>query len=126
MKLQFVAQEYSVCQLSPGEAIPAWANWNDNSDFISISQTEDELTVITQSARVPEGTKKQSNFACMRVTGNLEFDVIGVIAGISSVLAQEKIPILSISTYNTDYFLIPKSKADLAISSLKTAGYEFE
>ena len=118
MKLQFLEGEYSVCQLLPNLPIPSWAN-----DFLSISQTEDELTIISRSPGVPADVKAQHQFCCFRVVGELEFDVIGVIAGISTVLADQKIPILSISTYNTDYFLIPLSQRELAIKSLSESGY---
>ena len=43
----------------------------------------------------------------------MEFDVIGVIAGISKVLANASISLLSISTFDTDYFLVSESDKGL-------------
>ncbi|MDE0937360.1 MAG: ACT domain-containing protein [Mariniblastus sp.] len=119
MKLQFLETTYSVCQLPAKTTIPDWA-----STYMAVIRTDDELTIITATDTVPETVKAEHGFACFRVTGNLAFDVIGVIAAISRVLAESEIPILSVSTYNTDYFLIANANLDLARLSLHRAGYE--
>ena len=122
MKLQFLEPLYSVCQLSPKSSLPAWAL----HDFLAIIRTDDELTIIAPTFAVPVNVKAQHDFVCFRVTGDLAFDIVGVIAAISFELAQSKIPILSISTYNTDYFLVSKSNQEPARLALITAGYEFQ
>ena len=119
MKLQFLETTYSVCQLAAHMSVPAWA-----SSYMAVIRTDDELTIITATDAVPETVKAEHNFACFRVTGKLEFDVIGVIAEISRVLAESEIPILSVSTYNTDYFLIANDNLDSARLSLSRAGFE--
>ena len=44
-------------------------------------------------------------------------------ANISGVLARAKISIFSISTYDTDYILVKKQTASLALNALKKDGY---
>ncbi|MDA7859434.1 ACT domain-containing protein [bacterium] len=119
MKLQFLETTYSVCQLAANTSIPDWAN-----SYMAVIRTDDETTIITATDAVPKTVKAEHDFACFRVTGKLEFDVIGVIAAISQILAEAEIPILSVSTYNTDYFLIANANLDLARLSLRRAGYE--
>ena len=119
MKLQFLETTYSVCQLAAHMSVPDWA-----SSYMAVIRTDDELTIITATDLVPEAVKAEHDFACFRVTGKLEFDVIGVIAAISRVLAESEIPILSVSTYNTDYFLIANDNLDLARLSLSQAGFK--
>ncbi len=119
MQLQFLETIYSICQFEPSESIPDWAN-----DFLAVIRTDDELTVIAPTSSVTQSTKAQHDFVCFRVVGQLEFDVIGVIAAISKVLADAEIPILSISTYNTDYFLIAVANQVPARSVLLDAGYK--
>lgn len=121
MKLQFLQPNYSVCQLEPNVEIPGWAN-----AFFSICRTDEELTIIIDSQQVPNDTKAQHDFVCFRVLGEMEFDVIGVIARISKAIADAEIPILSISTYDTDYFLIPRGKKESAKTALIQSGYEFQ
>lgn len=121
MELQFLESVYSVCQLLPDDDLPAWAL----QEFLAIIRTDDELTIIAPTSAVPENVKAQHSFVSFRITGDLAFDVIGVIAAISSELARAEIPILSISTYNTDYFLVAKSNQEPARLALINAGYEF-
>lgn len=122
MKLEFFEPDYSVCQLSPETSLPSWAL----REFLAIVRTDDELTIIAPTSVVPKDIIAQHDFVCFRVSGNLAFDVVGVIATISSVLAKAKIPILSISTYNTDYFLVSRSNQEPARLALISAGHEFQ
>ncbi|MFT5300910.1 MAG: hypothetical protein ACI87E_002302 [Mariniblastus sp.] len=122
MKLQFLPTVYSVCQLAPDSNIPTWAQLT----FLALIRTEDELTIVAPTPVVPKDVKAQHDFACFRVVGSMEFDMIGVIAAISRVLADANIPLLSISTYNTDYFLVSQSNQEPARLALTNAGYEFK
>ena len=119
MQLQFLETTYSVCQLDAQASVPSWAN-----SYMAVIRTDDELTIITATDMVPDTVKAEHDFACFRVTGRLEFDVIGVIAAISKILAESEIPILSVSTYNTDYFLIANTNLVAARLSLSRAGYK--
>ena len=121
LKLQILNVNYSVCQLEPDALIPEWA-----IRAMAVIRTDDELTIVVESEQVHLEVKAQRDFACFRVIGELAFDVIGVIAAISGKLAESKIPILSISTYNTDYFLVSSSKMALARQSLEALGCTFE
>ncbi|MGI9496588.1 MAG: ACT domain-containing protein [Mariniblastus sp.] len=119
MQLQFLETTYSVCQLDAQASVPSWAN-----SYMAVIRTDDELTIITATDMVPDTVKAEHDFVCFRVMGKLEFDVIGVIAAISKILAESEIPILSVSTYNTDYFLIANANLVSARLSLSRAGYE--
>ena len=119
MKLEFLPALYSVCQLPPADSIPDWAG-----DFISISRSTTELTIVIESACVPDGTTSEDDFICFRVMGKISFGVIGVIAAISQTLAAANIPLLGFSTYDTDYFLIPQKHVSTARTALIGAGNE--
>ena len=58
-----------------------------------------------------------------RIDENMDFSLIGIISKISSVLAENKIGIFVVSTYNTDYVLVKKENFERAINLLKKAGY---
>ena len=59
-----------------------------------------------------------------RIQGILDFSMIGILAGISGVLAENKIGIFVISTFNTDYILVKEENFDRALEVLASAGYE--
>lgn len=49
--------------------------------------------------------------------------MIGVIAKLSGLLADNKIGIFAVSTYNTDYILVKQENFERAAQLLKKAGY---
>ncbi|KAJ6566004.1 hypothetical protein B0H10DRAFT_2112181 [Mycena sp. CBHHK59/15] len=50
---------------------------------------------------------------------------MGVLAGFVEPLKRAEVPIFAISTWNTDYILVPKDKLARAIDALKTDGWTF-
>lgn len=51
--------------------------------------------------------------------------MIGVLSKISAILAEHKISIFVVSTYNTDYVLVKAEHINDAIHVLKEKGYQF-
>jgi len=62
---------------------------------------------------------------CLKVAGPLDFELTGILAGITEVLAKEKFSVFAISTFDTDYILIKKQGLTAAISALQRVGYIF-
>ena len=56
--------------------------------------------------------------------GTLDFSLIGILADISRVLAQAKVGIFVVSTFDTDYIFVKEQQLDRAISRLAQAGYQ--
>ena len=54
----------------------------------------------------------------------LDFSLIGILSKISGILADNKIGIFAVSTYNTDYILVKKENFEKALRVLGEAGYE--
>ena len=63
---------------------------------------------------------------CIKVKGPLEFNLTGILAGISDILAKENISIFAISTFDTDYILVRTQDLSSARTTLRQAGYKFE
>jgi hypothetical protein len=60
----------------------------------------------------------------MRVQGVLDFSLVGILAKISAVLAERRIGIFAVSTYNTDYILVKAENYERALAALAGAGYQ--
>ena len=74
---------------------------------------------------VPENvTERDDGWRAFRIQGVLDFSLIGILAGISKVLAERKIGIFVVSTYNTDYVMVKKENYKKALAALADAGYE--
>ena len=53
----------------------------------------------------------------------LDFSLIGILARLSHILAENKIGIFAVSTYNTDYILVKEENFELALNVLEAEGY---
>ena len=65
-------------------------------------------------------------FATEYAGGNrdvLDFSLIGILSSISGILAENKIGIFAISTFNTDYILVKSENYQKAADALARAGY---
>ena len=60
------------------------------------------------------------------MAGPLDFNLTGILNGISDILAKAKISIFAISTFDTDYLLLQKQILKTVKTVLKRAEYGFE
>ena len=115
-----------VCRLGSGEHIPSWAL---QGKFVSVTRTEEELSIICESRKLPPGkrasVKYEADWRPIKVQGPIGFEMVGVIAGISQTLTARGITLFAVSTYDTDYILVKRDKFDDAVESLVTEGYPF-
>ncbi|ETJ34703.1 hypothetical protein Q604_UNBC10877G0001, partial [human gut metagenome] len=58
-----------------------------------------------------------------RIQGELDFSLIGIISKLSAILAENKIGIFTVSTYDTDYILVKKEKIEEAKEALRENEY---
>ena len=121
LNLTLLKNKFGICRLERNSAIPAWA---ENKGFCSITRTTEELSVVCPEENIPSDTICEKDWKCFKVEGPLDFSVIGILARISNLLAEEKISIFVISTYDTDYILVREPDLQAAIEKLSSNGYE--
>lgn len=119
MKLKVIKQDFSICKLADLSQI-------DVSDpFCFIGKTDEEISLVCSSKLVPNNTIAcDHGWKAFRIEGVLDFSLIGILSKISALLAENKIGIFAVSTYNTDYILTKQENFEKAIQLLKTNGYE--
>jgi len=118
--MSVLAGNFGVCRLDSGSEIPEWAL---ESDFYSITKTSDELFIVCPESGVPENVVCERGWKVLKVEGPLDFGLTGILAGISAVLAEKKVSIFAVSTYDTDYILVRKKDLKTAVEALEEAGY---
>ena len=111
LKLSILPNLLSVCQLKSDSKIPGWTQ---KSSFFCVTRTSDELSLVCDQSIVPSDIKRVDNWRAFKVLGPLDFSQIGIIASISKCLADNKISIFAISTYDTDYFLVENKNFEAA------------
>lgn len=113
--------EFSVCRFDRNAILPVDLFVSGN--FTSITKTQDEISIVVESARIPQGDYVESGWRMLQIEGPLSFDMIGVLSSISAPLTEAKISVFVISTYDTDYILVKESNLDLARTVLQSAGF---
>ncbi len=89
--------------------------------FLSVTDTEFSLLCPTDS--VPEDTEsREDGWRGFRISGSMEFSLVGVMAELSSLLAEHDISLLAESTYDTDYIFVKEENWERAVSLLEENG----
>lgn len=96
-----------------------------DSEFCFTGCTDEERSLVCPTAVVPANTvARDDGWRAMRIRGELDFSLIGILSRISTLLADAGIGIFAISTYNTDYVLVHTDDFERALDVLRDAGYE--
>ncbi|KAJ3414381.1 hypothetical protein HDV05_006655 [Chytridiales sp. JEL 0842] len=115
------------------------------TDIFSISVTPTELSILTSASladiippiesfnaegahqlqRFSNSVSSETGFAAFKVDGTLDFALVGILAGITDILAKVRVSCFVVSTFDTDYVLVKSEKMPTAEGALKEAGYKF-
>ena len=80
--------------------------------------------MVCETDKTPEDTiEREDGWTAFRAVGVLDFSLTGILAKITTVLAQKEIGVFAVSTYNTDYALIKEKDQQAAEKALADAGY---
>lgn len=119
MEIKKIKHDFSVCKVADYSQV----NWN--AEYFFIGKTDEEKSLVCVTREVPENViEREDGWKAFRIRGVLDFSLIGILAGISELMAQNKIGIFAVSTYNTDYILIKKENYQKALQVLENAGYQ--
>ncbi|MBO3739427.1 ACT domain-containing protein [Actinoplanes flavus] len=123
LDLDLLPGEYAVCRLPAGSTLPASLTAGpDDKSVISVTWGVDELSVICPNDRVPENAVADTAWRCLRVA-DLNLAMTGVLASLVGPLAEARVNIVTFSTYDTDYLLVPTVRLTEAINTLAAAGH---
>jgi hypothetical protein len=124
---------YAVVRLGPRAKAPGRL-----TGFHSITRTDKELSIVCRqdvaffevagtgsAGPAPAAVQRRSEkgFRCLEVSGPLPFEATGVLASLALPLARARIPILAISTFDTDYVLVREERLSAAVRALERAGH---
>lgn len=112
-------ESLAIARLDPG-AEPTW-DWTPGP-FASLSRSPSETSIVCLAAGVPSGVLTEGPFRAVEVAGPLAFDAVGVMAEILTPLVPAGISVLALSTYDTDWILVPEGHIDTASEIWRRAG----
>ena len=109
---------FSVCKVTD------YSGMDPEQPFVFTGRTDEERSLVCPTQNVPVNTThREDGWRAFRISGELDFSLIGILAGITRVLADRGIGVFAVSTYNTDYILTKEADFDSAIGALEQSGY---
>lgn len=121
MVLHVLNEEFSICKLKDYLQIDL------SQPFVFTGSTDEEKSMVCPTRLVPSDTLERSDgWKAFRIEGTLDFSLVGILARISSILAEGGVGIFAISTFNTDYVLTKGDDFDKALRLLSAAGYAID
>ncbi len=119
VNIERIEYELTVCKLGSLE------NIRKDSEFFFLGVTDQEISLVCKTEETPSDyTDREDGWKAFRIVGVLDFSLVGILSRISSILAENRIGIFAVSTYNTDYILVKKENYEKALAVLAEAGYQ--
>jgi uncharacterized protein len=116
VNLTLLPETYAIWKLPAPAPLP-------QVPFFAAIRTGDELSLVTEEALAPSGVPCEHSWRALRVAGPLDFSLTGILAAIAVPLADAKVPIFALSTFDTDYVLVKETQLSAAIAALEAAGH---
>ena len=121
MDLTAIKDNITVCKVSDISEIDI------TKDFYFLAKTNNEISLVCKTEDTPANCiNREDGWKGFYIDGMLDFSMVGVLARISTILADNGISIFSISTYNTDYIFVKEHKWGKTMSVLMKEGYKLK
>lgn len=119
MQLNKIEDKFSVCKVADFSKV------NLDNKYCFIGKTDEENSLVCTTDNVPNNTtERDDGWKAFRIQGVLDFALIGILAKLSTLLAENEIGIFAISTFNTDYILVKEENYCRALDILAKADYQ--
>jgi hypothetical protein len=89
----------------------------------SITRTPNELSVVADENACPAAEHADPGWRCLYVDGPIPFDLAGVVAGLTTAVAQQGLPVFVLSTFDSDLLLLRGESLDQSLQALRDEGY---
>ncbi|MCR4558252.1 MAG: ACT domain-containing protein [Saccharofermentans sp.] len=118
MELKKIQYPLTVCKVRNTDSIDI------SKDLYFVGKTDEEISLVCITSDTPEDAlERDDGWRGFRIQGVLDFSLIGILSKISGILAENRIGIFAISTYNTDYILVKEENYGRALNILSESGY---
>lgn len=118
--LEQFPEKLAVVRLGPGAEVPSWA---ESSSLFSITATALETSVVCAGRSVPTkviAVRGLTAFALQDSVGN---DAAGVLVDLLTPLSEAEISVFTISTFETNWILVPVTEAENAAEAWRRRGH---
>ena len=114
-------QRLAIARLPAGAEVPSWAR----GPFVTITSTPTELSIVCSQEHVPAAVTQERDKVAFGIVGVVPMTTIGILASLCGALANAKVPVFAISTYDTDYLLVSADRFEAARGALTALGHSW-
>jgi hypothetical protein len=119
LELFLLRGRFAICQLPPGTPLP---DRPPLAPLWSVTESAGEVSLVLPEEFAERRWRVEAGYRCLQVRGPLPFSAVGILARLSVALAEASVPLFAISTFDTDFLLVPDEHLPAAISALQRAG----
>lgn len=117
MTIEVLRKEFSVCKLNSTPPLPGGCCF--------FARTDTELSLVCETERVDfETAARENGWRGFRIAGTLDFSLIGILSRVAGTLADRRIPVFCVSTFDTDYVLVKNDRLREALDALSQTGWD--
>ncbi|GAU85798.1 ACT domain-containing protein [Bosea sp. BIWAKO-01] len=120
ISLKELGGSYAIARLHHASAFPAWA---DGLGFVSISRTDDELSIVCLRERIPDGVQTDEDWIAFKFIGPFAFGQTGIVLSVIEPLSANGVGIFVVSTFDGDHLMVKQADRDRARALLGGAGH---
>jgi hypothetical protein len=121
LRVRVIPGAFAICRLDSRATVPVSMG---AGQLLSVTRTASELSIVCEEQSVPEGSRCEKGWRCLVVEGPLAFTATGILASLAGPLAEAGVSIFAVSTFDTDYILVPDERISRALEALTTAGHD--
>lgn len=118
MELKKLHRDFSICKVEDYSLVDL------DAEYCFIGKTDEEKSLVCVAENVPSNViQREDGWKGLRIQGVFDFSLVGILSELSTILADNAIPIFAVSTYNTDYVLMKREHYQKALDVLARCGY---
>jgi hypothetical protein len=122
-RLRSLPGEFAIARLPPHAAVPDWAG---DGCVTMVTRSPDELSILVGATQVPDDVRNERGWCGFVLVGPFPFSTTGVLASVLQPLALAGVPILAMSTFDTDYVFVKRDDQGRAIAAMIAAGHDVD
>lgn len=128
IQLELISEPYLVARIDSADRDWLGQIGRCDSELVSVTQARDEISLVVEDSEHNRASfaglsEIEPDWRAFRVVGPLAFDLVGIIADLTKVLAAAEIPVFCLSTFLTDYILVKARHVTNATEHLRNADY---
>lgn len=122
--IKLLPKPHSIVRFAASAPIPDFGPEIDRDTILCITRTGSELSIVCPTASVPNDvTTRSDGWRCLQLPGPFDLSEVGILASVISPLAEARISVFVLATFDTDYVLIREEQRAEAIRVLAAAGH---